>query len=145
MRVIVVGVDGSGQGRACSRALLLAVSLVEDLSDAQLVVAHARYVPFLWSPKHVAEAEFSDLLDGAEEYVREMAQGELGGRDLEWMIEVREGEPAQVLREIARDFDASFLVVGRRGWSVAEELLLGSEPSTPTTIIRMNLFPSVHR
>jgi len=104
----------------------LAVSLVEDLSDAQLVVAHARYVPFLWSPKHVAEAEFSDLLDEAEQDVRNMVQRELDGCDLRWTFECREGEPSQVLRDIARDVDASFIIVGRQGWSVAEELLLGS-------------------
>jgi len=123
MRVIVVGVDGSVPS---ARALLLAVSLVEDLSDAQLVVAHARYVPFLWSPKHVAEAEFSDLLDEAEQDVRNMVQRELDGCDLRWTFECREGEPSQVLRDIARDVDASFIIVGRQGWSVAEELLLGS-------------------
>ena len=83
-------------------------------------------MPYLWSPKHVAEAEFSDLLDAAEQDVRDMVQRELGGRDLRWMIECREGEPSQVLREIAHDVDASFIVVGRRGWSIAEELLLGS-------------------
>jgi nucleotide-binding universal stress UspA family protein len=123
MRNIVVGIDGSEPSVS---ALLFAASLAEDLPEAQLVVAHARYVPYLWSPKHVAEAEFSDLLDEAEHYVRNTAQGELGGRDLEWTIDVREGEPSQVLREIARDADASFVVVGRRGWSIAEELLLGS-------------------
>ena len=123
MRNIVVGVDGSD---ASMRALLFAASLAEDLPEAQLVVAHARYIPFLWSTEHVAEAEFSDLLDDAEQHVRETVQGELGGRDLNWFVEVREGEPAQALREIARDLDASFLVVGRRGWSIAEELLLCS-------------------
>ena len=123
MRNIVVGVDGS---EPSVRALLFGASLAEDLPEAQLVVGHARYVPYLWSPKHVAEAEFSDLLDEAEQYVRNAAQGELDSRDLEWTIDVREGEPSQVLREIARDVDASLLVVGRRGWSIAEELLLGS-------------------
>jgi nucleotide-binding universal stress UspA family protein len=123
MRMIVVGVDGSEPSK---RALLLAASLAEDLSDAQLVVGHARYVPYLWSPKHVAEAEFSDLLDAAEQDVRDTVQRELSDRDLQWTIECREGEPSQVLREVARDVDASFIVVGRRGWSIAEELLLGS-------------------
>jgi nucleotide-binding universal stress UspA family protein len=123
MRNIVVGVDGS---EPSVRALILGASLAEDLPAARLVVAHARFVPYLWSPKHVAEAEFSDLLDEAERYVTETVQGEIGSRDLEWVIDVREGEPSQVLRDIARDVDASFLIVGRRGWSVAEELLLGS-------------------
>jgi nucleotide-binding universal stress UspA family protein len=123
MRIVVVGVDGS---EPSMRALMFATSLVGDFSDAQLIVCHARYVPYLWSPHHVVEAEFSDLLDAAEQDVRYTVQQELSGRDLQWTIECREGEPSQVLREIARDVDASFIVVGRRGWSIAEELLLGS-------------------
>jgi nucleotide-binding universal stress UspA family protein len=123
MRTIVVGVDGSDPS---IRALTFAASLVEDFRDAELVVAHARYLPYLWTPRNVAENEFSDLLDDAEQYVRESAQRKLEGRDLRWTIERRAGEPSQVLRDIAHDTDASFVVVGRRGWAAVEELLLGS-------------------
>ena len=123
MRVVVVGVDGS---EPSIRALLVAASLVEELRDAQLVVVHARHVPYLWAPRHVPEAEFSDLLDEAEQFVRETVQADLGDRDLRWIIESREGEPSQVLRDVAREVGASFVVVGRRGWSATEELLLGS-------------------
>ena len=31
-----------------------------------------------------------------------------------------------MLRDIAHETDASFVVVGRRGWSTVEELMLGS-------------------
>ena len=123
MRTVVVGVDGS---EPSMRALAFAASLVADSREAALVVAHARYVPFLWSPKHVAEAQFADLLDETEAYVRREVERQLEGHEVRWSIVTRENEPSEVLREIAREADASFVVVGRRGWSVVEELLLGS-------------------
>jgi nucleotide-binding universal stress UspA family protein len=123
MRSIVVGVDGSDPS---IRALTFAASLVEDFRDAQLVVAHARYLRYLWAPEHAAESEFSDLLDEAERFVRATAERKLNGRDLRWSFVRREGEPSQVLRDLAHETDASFVVVGRRGWSVVEELMLGS-------------------
>ena len=123
MRTIIVGVDGSD---ASVRALQYAASLAADLADAELVVAHARYVPYLWAPEHVAEDEFSDLLDRAEQYVRETVQRELAGSGIRWTVEKREGEPSQVLRDLAHELDASLVVVGRRGWSTVQELLLGS-------------------
>lgn len=83
-------------------------------------------MPALWAPKNVAENEFADLLDEAEQNVRDLAQRELPGRALRWRFEQREGEPSQVLRDIGHDTDASFIVVGRRGWSIVQELLLGS-------------------
>lgn len=123
MRAIVVGVDGSDPS---IRALTFAASLIDDFRDAQLVVAHARHLPYLWAPEHAAENEFSDLLDEAERFVRETVERKLDGRDLRWSIGRREGEPSQVLRDIAHETDASFVVVGRRGWSVVQELILGS-------------------
>ena len=46
---------------------------------------------------------------------------------LVFSIKCREGEPSDVLCEIARECgDGTFVVVGRRGWSTVHELLLGS-------------------
>ena len=124
MRTVVVGVDGS---EPSLRALRFAAILVADLSDAELVVGYARYLPYLWAPEHVVEDEFGDLLDEQDKYVGEKVERELDRAGVvRWRIERREGEPSQVLRDMAREADASFLVVGRRGWSVVEELLLGS-------------------
>ena len=123
MPTIVVGVDGS---EPSIHALAFAASLVEDFRDAELVVAFARYVPSLWAPKHLPEAEFSDLLDEAERFVREAVERELAPRNLRWSLEPREGEPSHVLRDIAHESNATFVVVGRSGWSTVQELLLGS-------------------
>ncbi len=83
-------------------------------------------MPSLWAPAHVPEAEFSDLLDEAERFVRETAGRVLDKRDVRWSIESREGEPSQVLRDIAHESNARFVVIGRSGWSTVQELLLGS-------------------
>ncbi len=124
MRTILAGVDGSPPS---VRALHFASRLVEDLSDAELIVVHARYLPYLWLPEHVAEDEFADVLDAAEQFVRETVQAHLDDRLLRWRIECREGEPSDVLCEIAREAgDASVVVVGRRGGSTVHDLLLGS-------------------
>jgi len=123
MHTIVVGVDGS---EPSMRALRFAARLAQDLSDTRLVVAHARHVPALWAPRHVPEAEFSDVLDAAERFVREAAEHELSQGDVPWSIQSRDGEPSNVLRDIAHESDATFVVVGRSGWSTVQELLLGS-------------------
>ena len=123
MRTIVVGVDGS---ESSVHALDYAASLVEELLDAMLIVVFARYVPALWAPHGVAENEFSDLLDEAEQHVRAVAHEHLDPRKIRWTFECRDGEPAQALAELAHETDADFVVIGRRGWSTVSELLLGS-------------------
>ena len=123
MRTVVVGVDGS---EPSLRALRFAASLVADLPHAQLIVGHARYLPALWAPEHVAEDEFADLLDAQEKLVNEQVQLELEPRVERWSIERQEGETSQVLCDLAREADADLIVVGWRGWSTVHELLLGS-------------------
>ena len=122
MRTIVVGVDGS---EPSLRALQFAADLAGDLDDADIVVVFVRHV-YLSMPEQTAEDEFAELLDRAEQTARVQVEHELGSRDLRWRMEARSGEPAHALCAIADELDASFLVVGRHGWSRAAELLLGS-------------------
>jgi nucleotide-binding universal stress UspA family protein len=124
MRRIIAGVDGSAPS---VRALRVAARLVEDLADAELIVVHARYVQYLWLPDHVAEDEFADVLDAAEQFVRRTVERDLADRPLRWRLECREGEPSDALCEIAHETGGEALVVvGRQGWSAVRELLLGS-------------------
>lgn len=124
MRTVVVGVDGSDES---IRALRFAAKLTEDLADGQLIVVYTRYVQTFWLPDHTAEDEFSDLLDVAATLVDEAAVAELAGKAFPWRVEVREGEPSQVLCDIANEVGSGTLVVvGRSGWSTVHELLLGS-------------------
>jgi nucleotide-binding universal stress UspA family protein len=122
LRTIVVGVDGSPPS---VEALWFAADLSQELDDAELVVVFARYV-YLFMPPHVAEDMYSDVLDRAEKVVQDKAGRLLGERAVRWKFVSREGEPAAVLCAVAKEMGASFIVIGRRGWSAAHELLLGS-------------------
>jgi nucleotide-binding universal stress UspA family protein len=122
VRTIVVGVDGS---EPSLRALDFAVGLASDLDDAELVVAFARFV-YLAMPDHVAEDMYAEVLDQAEATVQAEVERALRDRELRWKFVSREGEPSHVLCDVAEEVGASFVVVGRRGWSTATELLLGS-------------------
>jgi nucleotide-binding universal stress UspA family protein len=124
VRRVVVGVDGSA---ASLRALQFAADLAEDLRAAELVVVYVRHISGFWMPEHVAEDEFADVLDAAEATVKEAASQALADRVMPWHLDVREGEPAHVLCDIAHEAAArSVIVVGRSGWSTFRELMLGS-------------------
>lgn len=122
MQPIVVGVDGS---EPSLRALRLAADLTERLDDAELIVVFARYA-YVFMPGHAGEDMFEDFLDEAEREVRARAQRVLDGRALRWRVLAREGEPSDVLCDVAAETGASFVVAGRRGSSTVRELLLGS-------------------
>jgi nucleotide-binding universal stress UspA family protein len=122
MRTIVVGIDGSPPSLA---ALRFAGELGADLREAELVVVFVRHI-YLLEPPHVAEDLLDEVLDHAQSAAEKEAARILGPRGVPWSYLVREGEPSHVLREVAEDVDASFIVVGRQGWSAAHEMLVGT-------------------
>ena len=122
VRTIVVGVDGSPSSL---NALRFAADLAADLDDPELVVVFARHI-YLAMPEHVAEDLYRDVLGQVEQSVRAAAQAELVERELRWRFEVHDGVPATILAAVAERVDASFVVIGRSGWSAFHEILLGS-------------------
>lgn len=122
MRTIVVGVDGSPPSL---NALRFAAELAGDLHHAELVVVFARHI-YLAMPPHVAEDMYRDVLDQAARSVEVAVEAELGDRELRWTLESHEGYPANVLCDVAARTEASFVVIGRSGWSTFHELFLGS-------------------
>jgi nucleotide-binding universal stress UspA family protein len=122
MHTLVVGVDGSGPS---IRALRFAADLADELQDPELVVVFARHI-YVAMPERAAEDMFADVLDRAEQAIRTRAEDILGHRHARWKLIARTGEPAHVLRQVAAETHASFIVVGRRGWSTVSELVLGS-------------------
>ena len=122
MRTIVVGIDGS---TSSTNALRFAADLAAELDDPELVVVFARHI-YLAMPEHVAEDLFSDVLGQLEQSILVAAQSELVERELRWKFEVHDGAPAEVLARVAERVDASFIVIGRSGWSTFHEVLLGS-------------------
>jgi nucleotide-binding universal stress UspA family protein len=105
--------------------LRFAAGLAGEVTDAEVVVVFARYV-YLFMPTQVAEDMYADVLDRAESAVEDQAGKSLEGRDVRWKFPTRDGEPSHVLRSVASELGASFIVVGRRGWSTAHEFLVRS-------------------
>jgi nucleotide-binding universal stress UspA family protein len=122
MRTIVVGVDGSPPSL---HALRFAADLAGDLTDPEVVVVFARYV-YLFMPPNAAEDMYADVLDRAEQMIEDEATKALHDHDVRWKFLARVGEPSHALRAVADELDASFIVVGRRGWNTAHELVVGS-------------------
>jgi nucleotide-binding universal stress UspA family protein len=130
---IVVGVDGS-HGAAC--ALDFAIEEAR-LRGAPLVIACAWSVPrVLLAERGLAVdlATLRDELRGDAQAIVGNAVSAAGGRlaGIAFEQHVEEGQPAEVLLELARG--ARLLVVGSRGLGGFRGLLVGSvSRSAPTT------------
>lgn len=119
-RNILVGYDGSA---ASERAVDVAISLAQCIDAEILVLAVAR------PPEPATIVEVDAVLDNAKEHfeegfskVRERAKS--ADVHLQTMIEV--GHPAEHLIHQAEINHAELIIVGRRGTSLFEKLILGS-------------------
>jgi nucleotide-binding universal stress UspA family protein len=126
--VVLVGVDSSD---ASKRALAFARDRAKAI-DASLVIAHV--IP--WSPYSFTTPEENEArpvrrkaeLAAAYEQVLEPAAA-LVGDDVPCTTVARHGHPAEVLCSLAREHDATRIVVGRTGESRVKSALFGSVPS----------------
>jgi nucleotide-binding universal stress UspA family protein len=143
MSTIVVGVDGSPSSIAALRWALGEAAV----RNAEVRAVQAWSHPFLTSPLGVVEpaldAEALAAIAGAARERLEAALVEAGASESGIEVEalVKEGAPAPVLLEAARD--AELLVVGSRGLGGFAGLLLGSvgrhcveHASCPVVILR---------
>jgi nucleotide-binding universal stress UspA family protein len=120
-RTVVVGVDGS----ACAgRALTRAASLIAEEGLLVLVAVEAE----LHSPGILA-ASLLDARDGDTARVLTEAREQVAPGAVACLTVARRGDPAEVLTNIAREYGADLLVVGRRGRDFAARVLLGSVAS----------------
>jgi nucleotide-binding universal stress UspA family protein len=106
---IVVGYDASEHSREAVRH---ACALVETGAIVTIVHSYelpfrAANLPFLEDFRRVCNDVARELLDSARECVAEC--------DAEVRYEVMLGKPADALTSLARDVDASLVVVGARG------------------------------
>lgn len=115
---VVVGVDGSSNAQ---RALAVAADLARAV-DADLAVFHALGLMTVIEGRHVPSEGHRDDI---ERLLRtEWCHALQGDPSLRWRAEIVYGSPADVLLNLGRDLDASFVVVGSRG--VGDEQALGS-------------------
>jgi nucleotide-binding universal stress UspA family protein len=126
--VVLVGVDGSD---ASKRAVVLARDRAENM-EAGVVIAHV--IP--WSPYSFTTPEENEArpvrrkaeLAAAYDQVLEPAAA-LVGDDVSCTTVARHGHPAEVLCSLAREHDATRIVVGRTGESRVKSALFGSVPA----------------
>jgi nucleotide-binding universal stress UspA family protein len=115
---VIVGVDGSPNAQ---RALVLAADMSRCL-DTDLVVFHALGLMTVIEGRHVPSEGHRDDIERLlrNEWCRSLQ----ADPSLRWRAEIVYGSPADVLLNMGRDLDASFVVVGSRG--VGDEQALGS-------------------
>jgi nucleotide-binding universal stress UspA family protein len=120
-RTVVIGFDGS----ACAaRGLKRAASLIDEDGLLVLVAVDAE----AHSPGLLA-APLIDAEDGNTDRLLRDARQLLAPEPTAFLSVAGRGDPAEVLRDVAREHRADLLVVGRRGRDFAARVLLGSVTS----------------
>jgi nucleotide-binding universal stress UspA family protein len=125
---LIVGVDGSDPSK---RAVDFALRLASDVG-LSLVIAHV--IP--WSPysfntpseNEERAAKKKEELDAATSQIVEPAVAVAAEAGQEVTQVVRHGDPVDVLVEMATEFSAAAIVVGRTGDSRVKRALFGSIP-----------------
>jgi nucleotide-binding universal stress UspA family protein len=125
VRAIVVGTDGSaGAERALRRAVDIAKSTGARL---HLVTAYpdGSYREAISGTARTAPIDLREAAEGV--LAREASHAQSEGVDVE--TQAREGDPAQVLIDVAEAVGAELIVVGARGLTGLQRWLLGSVSS----------------
>ena len=131
-RSIIVGTDGSD---TAERAVRQAAGLAAD-EGARLVVVSA-YQPSTDRPSGTESERvpselrytLTDRVQTEELAERGRAIAKEGGVE-KVVVQALEGDPAHVLLEAAKDFDADLIVVGSKGLTSHAHFILGSVASS---------------
>jgi nucleotide-binding universal stress UspA family protein len=123
---MLVGTDGSPRAE---RAVERAIDQAKCQGASLLIVAAFRESgPFLETITSSAKAEAGHLRGAAEmALMRAARRAKEKGVEAEW--EAHEGDPAEVILDVAARRGVDLIVVGNRGLSGARRYLLGSVPS----------------
>jgi nucleotide-binding universal stress UspA family protein len=143
MTCIVVGLDGSSPGE---KALAYGKALAKKLGDCELVLAFViEWTPYSFhTPEELAERHRrrEQEIEQARAHVLEPAAKDCAAEGLRVSTEVRHGDPAELLEEIAVERGADQIVVGRTGARGLKQRLFGgvtaklvTAATVPVTII----------
>ena len=118
-KTIVLGYDGSPSANA---ALEATIELAPQI-EARVVVVFAYYISPLGG---FQEGSMRDALEqvGAHELARAVA--DLEAAEIEVESRLVQGKPADMLMQVAKDVDATMIVVGTEGEGVITGTILGS-------------------
>jgi nucleotide-binding universal stress UspA family protein len=125
---IAVGTDGSG---TASKACQFAMDMAERFGAELLIISS--YRPVAESRLRREQVEAPDDIQWAinptedvDATLKEVAE-EAGARGIKTMTAAKEGDPADVLCDLAEEHDADLLVVGNKGM---KRRVLGSVPNS---------------
>ncbi len=143
MTRIVVGLDGSTQGE---KSLAYAKRLARLIGDCELLLVYIiEWTPYSFhTPEELAQRHKrrEEEIDQAREHVLSPASRGLEAEGFHSTPLVRHGDAAQILEEIAIEYGAAQIIVGRTGERNLRERLFGgvsgrliASASVPVTII----------
>lgn len=128
LKRIAVGTDGSG---TASRAVAFAMDMAERYSAELLIVSS--YRPVSESRLRREQVEAPDDIQWAinptedvDSTLREVSE-QAAARGLKAMTAAKEGDPADVLCDLAEEHEADLLIVGNKGM---KRRVLGSVPNS---------------
>lgn len=132
-KTIVVGTDGSETaGVAVQQAIQLAKTLGSELhlvSAFQSVPAMAMIAPDVMAQLGTSTAKWeSEIVNEAESQLRRIAD-EAKAEGVTIHIHALDGDPSEVIIDVAEKNNADLIVVGSRGMSGTGRFLLGSVPN----------------
>lgn len=135
---IIVGVDDSPEGE---RALAMGLRLAKSMG-ATVHIAHAITKDELASPGDAMERQDAALgrVPRAiwKTVERVLGKNSIGIDEVDVWQHVRLGKPADVVRQVAVDYDAMLVVVGTRGNKGLKKMVLGS---VADELVRDGRFP----
>jgi nucleotide-binding universal stress UspA family protein len=123
---IVVGTDGSGRAeKAVKEAIDLAKS---EGARLYIVTAFSESQPIWETIRSSARVDDVDVREVAEKVLARAAR-KAADDGVEVDYAARQGDPADVILDVAIENDADLIVVGNKGMTGAKRYLLGSVPN----------------
>jgi nucleotide-binding universal stress UspA family protein len=137
VRSIVVGTDGSPSADAAVRR---AAEVAKGVGTrVHLVTAYPDVATFRETIVSSAKADRIDLRNVAESVLARESRA-LTDQGIDVATHAREGDPAEVIIDVAQEHGADLIIVGARGLSGLQRFLLGSVSSklshhAPTSVM----------